>query len=61
MVSHSNVVIDYHPETEYKPHESKFANILMIKKNRLIILCVLGVYLTKNNTIFCTHEADGLT
>lgn len=64
MVSHSNEVINSHPETEYKPYESKLAilgfNILMMKKNPVWLYCVLWVYLTKNNTILCPYEADGL-
>lgn len=49
MVSHSNEVIDSHPETEYKPYESKLAilgfNILMMKKNPFdYIVCFMGLF-----------------
>lgn len=46
MVSHSNVVIDSHPETEYKPYESKFANILMMEKKNPFdyIVCFRGLF-----------------
>lgn len=50
MVSHSNVVIDSYPETEYKPYESKLVilgfNILMMKKKKTIdyIVCFRGVF-----------------